>query len=75
MENKKLTHLLDTIQLKVIQAISALDKSDDDTRIFLFIADGYLESLKDRKDIKKHRTNYTDNKFINKKEFMIWEEI
>lgn len=52
MENKKLTDLLDNIQLKVIQAISTLDKSDDDTRVFLFKADGYLESLKDRKNIK-----------------------
>ena len=52
MENKKLTDLLDNIQLKVIQAISTLDKSADDTRIFLFKADGYLESLKDRKNIK-----------------------
>ncbi len=53
MENKKLTDLLDNIQLKVIQAISNLDKSDENTKIFLFKADGYLESLKDRKNIKK----------------------
>ena len=52
MENKKIIDLIDAMQLKVIQAISTLDKSDENTKIFLFKADGYLESLKDRKNIK-----------------------
>ena len=34
MENKKLTDLLDNIQLKVIKAISTLDKGSEDTKMF-----------------------------------------
>ncbi len=52
MENKKLTELLDKTQLKVIEGIFNLDKSSEDTKMFLFKIDGYLESLKDRKNIK-----------------------
>ena len=52
MKNKKSKELLDKTQLKVIEEISKLDKSSEDTKMFLFKIDGYLESLKDRKNIK-----------------------
>ncbi len=52
MEDTNLKKLLDDIQLKIIQAIFNLDKSNEEAKMFLFKADGYLESLKDRKVIK-----------------------